>query len=61
MLAQGAVECLGSMLATGSVNRESVPVSDGIAFLRSIQIGQIEELRSLMGRELPKWSTLYGD
>ena len=55
------VQRVGSLLATRRVNRESVPVSDVIAFLRPVQMAQTEELRSLLGRDFPEWSTLYGD
>jgi hypothetical protein len=52
---------LARRLTTRDICRQSVDTSEVLRFLRPIQRTQTEELARLLGREFPKWTTLYGD
>ena len=43
------------------VDRRSADLDDVMAYLKPIQLKQVEELASLLGREFHEWETLYGE
>ncbi len=43
------------------VDRRSADLDEVIEYLKPIQLKQVEELASLLGREFQEWQTLYGE
>ena len=49
-----------SQLTTREVRRRTVDATEAVAFLRSQQRRQADELAMLLGMSFPEWTTLYG-
>ncbi|WJW74447.1 sulfotransferase [Thiohalobacter sp. IOR34] len=54
------LRALGRRLAVREYDRSAQPLEPVIDYLRPIQREQTEELRQLLGRDFPEWTTLYG-
>lgn len=65
-LMRGAIDSLpapvrrfGASLVTRQVRPGEVDVADVAQYLRPLQLRQTDELRALLGRDFPGWTTLY--
>ena len=48
-------------LTTTDIRRQSVDVTETVAFLQSLQRRQTDDLMRLLGRTFPEWTTLNGE